>query len=94
VAATLRGRLVEAEPAGMEETTGFNLQDVTVIEADPEETSGFEPEGGTIDLDMPSAVAANNWIGKEVVVQGDFEATSTGERTPRWVFRVESIDET
>jgi hypothetical protein len=93
VAATLRGTFVEAESAGTEETTGFNLEGVTVVEADPEETAGFDPEGGAINLDMPSAVAAENWVGKEVVVEGIFEAASTGERTPGWVFRVDSIDE-
>jgi hypothetical protein len=66
---------------------------VTVVEADPEETAGFDPEGGAINLDMPSAVAAENWVGKEVVVEGIFEAASTEERTPGWVFRVDSIDE-
>ncbi len=38
MAVTLRGRFVEAEAAGIEETTGFNLEDVTVVEADPQET--------------------------------------------------------
>jgi hypothetical protein len=93
VAATLRGRFVEAEPAGAEETTGFGLEDVTLIEADPEEAPDFDPEGVEIDLDMPSAVSAENWVGKEVVVEGSFEPAPTGERTPRRVFRVESIDE-
>ncbi len=64
MAATLRGRFVETEPAGTEETTGFGLEDATLIEADPEETSDFDPEGVEIDLDMPSAVSAENWVGR------------------------------
>ncbi len=84
----LRGRFVEAESAGTEETTGFNLEDVTVVEADPEETF-FAPEGEAINLSMPSAVSGENWVGKEVVVEGHFEQ-SGGQH---WVFVVESIDE-
>lgn len=36
----------------------------TLIEADPEESSDFDPEGVEIDLDMPSAVSAENWVGR------------------------------
>ncbi len=92
MAATLRGRFVEAEQPAGEETTGFNLEDVTVVEADPEETSGPDVEGTTVDLDMPSAVSAENWVGQEVIVEGRFDAAPSGE-TSRRVFVVESIDE-
>ncbi len=91
--ATLRGRFVEASSAGAEETTGFSLEDATVVGADSEGASDLEPSGETINLDMPSAVSAENWVGKEVVVEGSFEAASAGEANPRRVFRVESIDE-
>ncbi len=94
MAATLRGRFVEAEEAaGAEETTGFNLEDVTVVEADPEESVGFDPEGQTNNLDVPVAHAAENWVGKEVVVEGHFEEASSEEEATRRVFTVESIDE-
>lgn len=93
MAATLRGTFVEGELAGAEETTGFNLEDVTVVEADPEETSGSDLEGTTINLDMPSAVSGENWVGKEVVVEGHFEEAAAEGETTRWVFTVESIDE-
>lgn len=88
--AALRGRVVEAESAGTEETTGFNLEDVTVVDAGPEETTGFDAEGATINLDMPSAVSGENWVGKEVEVSGRFERREGDRR----VFVVESIDET
>lgn len=91
--ATVRGTFVEASSARAEETTGFSLEEATVVEADSEEASNLEPSGGTINLNMPSAVSAENWVGKEVVVEGSFEAASTGEATPRWIFRVDSIDE-
>jgi hypothetical protein len=97
VAATLRGRFVEAEEAaGAEETTGFHLEDVIIVEADPEESEsigGFDPEGQTINLDMPSAVSAEHWAGKEVVVEGHFEEAFAEEEATRRVFTVESIDE-
>ncbi len=85
---SLRGRFVEGEPAVGEEGTGFLLEDVTVVEGDAEETSDFDPEGETIDLEMPSAVAVENWAGREVEVAGNFE-----QKGGRWVFVVEEIDE-
>jgi hypothetical protein len=42
---------------------------------------------------VPSAVAAENWVGKEVVVEGHFEEAAAEGETTRWVFMVESIDE-
>ncbi len=90
MAATLRGRFVEAEPAGAEETTGFNLEDVTVVEADPGEGPGFDPGGETINLAMPSAISGENWVGKEVEVEGHFEQRGGGDRR---VLVVESINE-
>ena len=55
MAAALRGRFVEGELAREEEeeTTGFLLEDVTVVEADPEAPSEFDPEGEMINLNMP-----------------------------------------
>ncbi len=90
MAATLRGRFIEAESAGMEETTGFTLEDVTVVEADPGEDPGFDPEGETINLAMPSAVSGENWVGKEVEVEGHFEQRGAAYRR---VLVVESINE-
>lgn len=89
VAATLRGRFVEGEPAGEEETTGFDLEDVTIVEADPEEAADFDPEGETVNLAMPSVVSAKNWVGKDVEVSGHFERRGGDRR----VLVVESIDE-
>jgi len=93
VAAALRGRFVEGELAGgEEETRGFLLEDVTVVEADPEAPSDFDPEGEMINLNMPLAVSGENWVGKEVEVEGRFEQEGEPEGT-RWVFVVEEIDE-
>jgi hypothetical protein len=91
MAATLRGRFVEAEPAGREETTGFSLEDVTIVESDPEGPSDLQT--ATVNLDMPSAVSAENWAGKEVNVEGHFEEPPPGEGSHRSVFVVEHIDE-
>ena len=90
VAATLRGRFVETEQWGGEETTGFSLEDVTVVKTEPEETSGPDVEGSTVNLNMPSAVAGENWVGQEVIVEGRID---TGLFTSRQVFVVENIDE-
>ena len=92
MAATLRGRFVEGEPAGEEETAGFLLEDVTVVEGDPEAPSDFDPEGEMINLNMPSAVSGENWVGKEVEVEGRFEQEGEPEAA-RWVFVVQEIDE-
>ena len=89
----LRGRFMEADPAGAEETTGFSLEEVEVVEADPAETSGPDVEGTTVNLDVPSAVSGENWTGQEVVVEGHFRGAPPQE-TNRRVFVVESIDET
>jgi hypothetical protein len=93
VAAALRGRFVEGKLAGEEEeTTDFLLEDVTVIEADPEAPPHFDPEGEMINLNMPLAVSGENWVGKEVEVEGRFEQEGEPEGA-RWVFVVEEIDE-
>ena len=92
MAAALRGRFVEGEPAGEEETTGFLLEDVTVVEADPKAPSDFDPEGEMINLNMPSTVSGENWVGKEVEVEGRFEQEGEPEGA-RWVFVVQEIDE-
>jgi hypothetical protein len=92
VAATLRGRFVEADQPLGEETTGFSLEDTVLVEADPEEAPGPEVEGERINLDMPSAVSAENWVGKEVNVEGRFDAPPE-EASSRQVFVVEHIDE-
>ncbi len=68
MAATLRGRFVETDQPTGEETTGFNLEDVTVVETDTGDPSNLKTT--TIDLDMPSAVAGENWVDKEVIVEG------------------------
>jgi hypothetical protein len=86
MAVVLRGRFAEAEAAGTEETTGFNLEDVTIVEMDPQGPSDLEATA--INLDMPSAVAGVNWVGKEVVVEGHFK-----EGGARRVFTVEHIHE-
>lgn len=88
MAVVLRGGFVEVEPAGEEETTGFSLEDVRVVEAAPEETPSFDPEGETINLDMPAAHVGETWVGKEVEVEGRFE-----QEGGRWVLVVEEIDE-
>ena len=93
VAAALRGRFVEGELAGEEEETMvFLLEDVTVVEADPEAPTDFDPEGEMINLNMPLAVSGENWVGKEVEVEGRFEQEGEPEGH-RWVFVVEEIDE-
>ena len=94
MAAALRGRFVEGELAGgeEEETPGFLLEDVTVVEADPEAPSDFDPEGEMINLNMPLDVSGENWVGKEVEVEGRFEQEGEPEGV-RWVFVVEEIDE-
>ncbi len=89
MAATLRGTFVEAEQPAGEETTGFSLEDTTIIEQDPEGPSDLQAT--TINLDMPSAVSAENWVGKEVKVEGHFDAPP--EEPSRQVFVVEHIDE-
>ncbi len=93
MAVTLRGRFVEGKSAGESETTGFSLEDVTVVKADAEETSAADIEDTTVGLDMPSAVSAENWVGQEVVIEGRFDAPSGGEGAARRVFVVEHIDE-
>ena len=89
----LRGRFMETDPAGAEETTGFSLEGVEVVEADPVETSGPDVEGTTVNLDVSSAVSGENWTGQEVVVEGHFRGVPP-QKTSRRVFVVESIDET
>ncbi len=91
MAISLRGRFVEAEAAGTEETTGFNLEDAEVVEADSGEPSDLEDT--TISLNMPTVTAGQNWSGKEVVVEGNFEEPPGEGETTRRVFKVESIDE-
>ncbi len=91
MAISLRGRFVEADTAGTEETTGFNLEDAVVVEADSEELSDLEDT--TISLNMPSVASGQNWSGKEVVVEGNFEEPPGEGETARRVFKVESIDE-
>ena len=90
--AALRGRFVEGELAGEEETPVFLLEDVTVVEADPEAPSDFDPEGEMINLNLPLSVSGENWVGKEVEVEGRFEQEGAPEAR-RWVFVVEEIDE-
>ncbi len=58
--------------------------------SDPEGPSHLETT--TIALDMPSAVSAENWVGKEVNVEGRFDAPPE-EEPFRQVFVVERIDE-
>lgn len=91
MAVSLRGRFVEAGASGTEETTGFNLEDVAVIEADLGEPSDLE--GATINLDMPSVVAGENWSGEEVVVEGHFKEPSAKGGAARRVLTVEHIHE-
>ena len=91
MAATLRGRFVEAEqPAGAEETTGFCLENVTFVEQAPEGPSDLRTTA--INLDMPSAETAENWVGKEVKIEGYFKAPPE-EGASRQVFVVEHIGE-
>ena len=90
MAATLRGRFVETEQPTGEETTGFSLEDVTIVEPDPEGPAHLETT--PVSLDMPSAVSAENWVGKEVKVEGHFDAPPE-EGASRQVFVVEHIDE-
>jgi hypothetical protein len=90
MATTLRGRFVEADQPLGEETTGFSLEDVTIVETDPEDPSHLETT--MVDLGMPSAVSAENWVGKEVNVEGHFDAPPE-EASSRQVFVVEHIDE-
>ncbi len=89
MASILRGRFVEAQQPAREETTGFSLEHVTVVVLDPEGPSHLET---TVNLDMPLAVSAENWVGKEVNVEGRFDAPP-GEAASRQVFVVEHIDE-
>ncbi len=89
MAATLRGRFVEAEQPAGEETTGFSLEDATVVEWDPEGPSDIKTT--FISLDMPPDVSAENWVGKEVNVEGRFDAPP--EESSRQIFMVEHIDE-
>ncbi len=91
MAVSLRGRFVEVDTAGTEETTGFSLEDVTVVDAGPDGPPGLE--GATISLDMPSAVAGENWSGKEVMVEGHFDDPSGKEENARRVLTVEHIEE-
>lgn len=91
MAVSLRGRIVEADTAGTEETTGFNLEDATVVEANSNEPSDLE--GTTISLSMPTATSGENWAGKEVAVEGNFEEPPGEGETTRRVFKVERIDE-
>ncbi len=87
MAAVLRGRFVEGE------STGFLLEDVTAVEADPEALADFDdPEGEMINLNMPLDVSGENWVGKEVEVEGRFEQEGKPEDR-RWVFVVKEIDE-
>ena len=88
MAVVLRGRLVEGDPAGEEETTGFNLEDAQVVEATPENAPDFDPEGETINLDLPASHLGETWAGNEVEVEGRFE-----QEGGRWVLVVERIDE-
>jgi hypothetical protein len=68
------------------------LEDVTVVEADPEAPSDFDPEGEMINLNLPLSVSGENWVGKEVEVEGRFEQEGAPEDR-RLVFVVEEIDE-
>ncbi len=87
---TLRGRFVEAVSVGVEKTTGFSLQEATVVEMDPEGL--FHLEAKTIHLVMPSAISGDDWIGREMVVEGCFDIPPPGE-TRRLVFVVKRIVE-
>ena len=87
----MRGRFVEGELAE-EETTGFLLEDVTMVEANPEAPFDFDSEGEMINVNMPLAVSGENWVGKEVEVEGRFEREVEPEGA-HWVFVVEEIEE-
>ncbi len=88
----MRGRFVEAKQPIGAETIGFYLEDVTVVEVDPEEASSPDVEGTTVDLDMPLTVAGEQHrVGKEVIVEGRFSA-SPEEESDR-VFVVKHIKE-
>jgi hypothetical protein len=91
MAVTLRGRFVEAEATGEEKITGFNLEYVTVVEADPQAPADIE--GTTVSLDMPSAAGGENWVGKEVTVEGDLEKAPAEEGDVHWVLTAERIEE-
>ena len=91
MAVTLRGRFVEAEDAGVEKITGFNLENVTVVEADSQAPADIE--GTTVSLDMPSAAAGENWVGNEVTVEGDLEKAPAEEGDDQWVLTAERIEE-
>ncbi len=90
VADTLRGRFVEEEQSTVGSSSSFSLEDVTVVEQDAEGPSDLQST--TINLDMPSAVSPEDWVGKEVKVEGRFDMPPPGE-TRRLVFVVEHIDE-
>ncbi len=92
MAATLRGTLVEAEQsAGTEEIVDFRLEDVTFVEPNPEGPADLETTA--VNLIMHSAVSDENWVGKEVVVEGRFDIPPSEDDTSRWVFVVEHIEE-
>lgn len=90
MATTLRGRFVEAVSVGVEKTAIFSLEEVTVVEMDPEGLSHLEAT--TIHLVMPSVVSGDDWIGREMVVEGRFDIPPPGE-TRRLVFVVKRIVE-
>ncbi len=86
----MRGRFVGAMSVGVEKTTGFSLEEVTVVEMDAEGLSHLEAK--TIHLVMPSVISGDDWIGREIVVEGRFDIPPPGE-TRRLVFVVKRIVE-
>ncbi len=90
MAAILRGTFVEAEQPTVVSSPGFCLEEATVVEWDPEGPADLQTTA--INLDMPSAMSPESWVGQEVVVEGRFDAPPE-EESSRQVFVVEHIDE-
>ncbi len=87
----MRGRFVEeAEQSTVVSSSSFSLEDATVVKWDPEGPSDLQTTA--ISLDMPPRLSAENWVGKEVNVEGHFGAPPE-EESFRPVFVVEHIDE-
>lgn len=90
MAAILRGTFVEAEQPTVVSSPGFCLEEATVVEWDPEGPADLQTTA--INLDMPSAMSPESWVGQEVVVEGRLDAPPE-EESSRQVFVVEHIDE-
>ena len=77
MATILRGTFVEAEQPTVFSSPSFCLEEAAVVEWDPEGPADLQTTA--INLDMPSAMSPESWVGQEVVVEGRFEAPSEEE---------------